>query len=110
VLGIYIPQLAAFFEAVETWDENQKLRAIIAVGECGYDFDWATVDPDSFDVDIFEGLRLRDLAEQFVDEGLFGEVPERLAFYLDYGAIARDLAMDYTQTEIAGRTLVYRCG
>ncbi|MEO1724551.1 MAG: antirestriction protein ArdA, partial [Pseudomonadota bacterium] len=90
-LGIYIPQLAAFFEAVETWDEDQKLRAIIAVGECGYAFDWATADPDGFDVDIYEGLPLRDLAEQFVEEGLFGEIPERLAFYLDYDAIARDL-------------------
>ena len=109
-LGIYIPQLTAFFEAVETWDKDQKLRAIIAVGECGYDFDWATADPDGFEVDIYEGLQLRDLAEQFVDEGLFGEIPERLVFYLVYGAIARDLAMDYTQTEIAGRIHVYRCG
>ncbi|MEM6942234.1 MAG: antirestriction protein ArdA [Pseudomonadota bacterium] len=109
-LGIYIPQLAAFFEATETWDEDQKLRAIIAVGECGYDFDWATADPDALDVDIYEGLPLRELAERFVEEGLFGQIPERLAFYLDFDAIARDLAVDYTETEIAGRVIVYRCG
>jgi antirestriction protein len=51
---------------------------------------------------------LRELAEQFVDEGLFGDIPERLQSYLDYDAIARDLGFDYTETEIAGQRLIYR--
>jgi len=29
--------------------------------------------------------------------------------YLDYDAIARDLGMDYSETEIAGTQLIYRC-
>ncbi len=29
----------AYFEAVEKWDESQKLAIIIAVGECGYELD-----------------------------------------------------------------------
>lgn len=53
---------------------------------------------------------MRELAEQFVDEGLFGDIPERLAGYIDYDAIARDLAMDYAETTIAGEWLIYRCG
>ena len=53
---------------------------------------------------------LRELAEHFVDDGLFGEIPERLQFYLDFDAIARDLGLDYAETEIAGIRLVYRCG
>lgn len=64
-------------ELIEEWDEDQKRRFIIAVGECGYSFDPDTVDPDDFEVEIYEA-NLRDLAMQFVDEGLFGEIPERI--------------------------------
>lgn len=49
------------------------------------------------------------MAETFVDEGLFGEVPQSFQHYIDYEAIARDLAMDYAVTAIAGQTLIYRC-
>ena len=40
---------------------------------------------------------------------MFGEIAPSIANYLDYDAIARDLGMDYTETEIAGERLVYRC-
>lgn len=108
-VGLHQGQLAAFFEAVETWHVHQKLGVIIAVWECGYSFDLAEDGTGDFDLDIYEGMTLRDLAEQFVEEGLFGEIPERLAFYLDFDAIARDLSADYTETEIAGIRLTYRC-
>ena len=52
---------------------------------------------------------MKELAERFVDEGLFGEIPDHLAHYIDYDAIAHDLAMDYAETEIAGVRLIYRC-
>jgi len=51
---------------------------------------------------------MRELAEQFVDDGLFGEVPEQFQFYIDYDAIARDLAVEYSEVEIAGERLIYR--
>ena len=95
---------------MDEWDDDQKLRAIITVGECGYSFSFATCDPDDIDLDLYEVESLRELAEQFVDEGLFGEIPERLRFYIDHDAVARDLAVDYSETAIAGRRLVYRCG
>ncbi|MEO0959792.1 MAG: antirestriction protein ArdA [Pseudomonadota bacterium] len=109
-LGIYIPKLTAFFEKVETWDDHEKLALIVAVAECGYDFDWDDGEPEDFDVDLYEGMSLRDLAEQFVADGVFGEIPERLAPYLDLDAIACDLGHDYAETEVAGRRIVYRCG
>lgn len=52
---------------------------------------------------------MRELAEQFVDEGLFGDIPENIQSYLDYDAIARDLSMDYSETSICDTNLVYRC-
>ena len=108
--GLHQGDVAAFFEKVEDWDEGQKLRAIIAVGECGYAFSLATCKPEGIDLDIYEVESLRELAEQFVEDGLFGEIPERMHFYIDHDAIARDLAADYSETVIAGRRLVYRCG
>lgn len=99
-----------FIDLAEAWDEDQKRRFIVAVGECGHRFDAETVDPEDFDVDIYEVEGLRALAEQFVDDGLFGEIPETIQRYLDYDAIARDLAMDYSEARIAGTRLVYRCG
>ena len=83
---------------------------IIAVGEVGYNFDPATVSPDDFDVDIYHVEIMEELAKQFADEGLFGDIPEHLANYIDMGAIARDLAVDYTETQIAGELLIYRAG
>lgn len=108
--GINQANILSFIEAAEEWDDDQKLRFVIAVGECGYNFDAASADPDDYDVDIYEGMSLRELAEDFVEQGLFGEIPEHLQFYIDYEAIARDLAADFTEAEIAGRQLVYACG
>ena len=106
-IGVSQANITQYFECVEGWEHRRKLRAVIAIGECGYSFD-ADADPDDFDLDVYHLDNLRDLAEQFVDEGLFGEIPERLQFYIDYDAIARDLGCDYSEAEIAGKRLIYR--
>lgn len=97
-----------FFEVVEAWDDDQKARVIIALTEGVADFDPYTDDPDDLDIDLYTIDTMEDLAEQFVEDGLFGDIPEHLAWYIDYAAIARDLAMDYTAACIAGQRLIYR--
>lgn len=42
-------------------------------------------------------------------KAFFGEIPEALAAYVDYDAIARDLSMEFVEAEIAGERLVYAC-
>ncbi len=106
---IHQTDLSAFFEAVDDWDEHQKRLFIIAVGQCGYSFDPASDHPDQFEVDIYEMDSLTDLAEHFVDEGFYGDIPERLQFYIDHDAIARDLAVEYSELTIAGKRFVYAC-
>jgi antirestriction protein len=108
-LGVNQANLEAFLEAASEWRDDQKVRVIIAVGEAGYSFDLRTGYPDDFDVDLYECDSLRDLAEQFVDEGLYGDIPESLRYYIDYDAIARDLRADYAETEIDGVRYVYAC-
>jgi len=106
-IGINQANFRDFLECAEAWEDWQKINVIIAVGELGYDFD-AQDDPDHYGIDLYHAGTMRDLAEQFVDEGLFGEVPSRFQFYIDYDAIARDLAVDYTEIEVAGERLIYR--
>ena len=108
-LRVHQGNFGAYLDACDEWTEDQKRRVILAVGEAGYKFDLGNDDPDSLDVDIYEVDNMKDLAEQFVEEGLFGEIPESIRYYLDYDLIARDLEADYSAAEIAGARLVYRC-
>lgn len=98
-----------FLELAADWDDERKRHYIIAVGECGYGHFDVVDDPESAQIDLYPVSSLRDLAEQFVEEGLFGEIPEPLRFYIDYEAIARDLSVDYAQTHIAGEDFAYAC-
>jgi hypothetical protein len=54
--------------------------------------------------------RMSDLARHFVDEEIYGPLPEWVKWHLDYDSIGRDLAMDYADTMVAGIRLIYRCG
>lgn len=109
-LGVNQATFGKYLEACDEWSEDEKRKVIIAAGEIGYSFDLGSDTPDDLEVDIYEVDSLKELAEQFVDEGLYGEIPAAIANYLDYDAIARDLGFDYTEITIAGTRLVYRCG
>ncbi|WP_282078667.1 antirestriction protein ArdA [Epibacterium ulvae] len=106
--GVTQANMGDYFIACDKWEEYQKQMFIIGVGEIGYDFDPANVHPDNFDIDIYPVSDMKELAEQMIEEGLFGEIPEHLERYIDIDAIARDLHYDYTETEIVGETLIYR--
>ena len=107
-LGISQATILPFMEKLEEWEDWNKTDIVIAVGECGYSFDLESDNPDDLDIDLYTGMDLNDLAHQFVEDGLFGDIPERLSNYIDYDAIARDLAHDYAETTITGETCVYR--
>jgi antirestriction protein len=107
-LGINQCNHGDFFAAVEDWIDEQKVRVIIALQEGGNRFVFGVDDPDEIEVDVYEVDTLSDLAMQFVEEGLFGTIPKAIENYLDYDAIARDLAMDYGMTTIDGTRYAYR--
>lgn len=106
-IGINQANLADFLECAEAWEDWQKINVIIATDDLGYCFD-PQDNPDHYGIDIYWVSSMRELAEQFVDDGVFGEVPEQFQSYISYDAIARDLAMEYSETEIAGERLIYR--
>jgi len=102
--------IARFIAVADEWDEEEKICFILAIGECGYSFDPDTVNLSDFEIDVHRVDSMHDLAIEFVEEGLFGDIPERFQFYIDYDAIARDLSIDYAEVIIAGERLIYRCG
>ncbi|MCT4609428.1 MAG: antirestriction protein ArdA [Pelagimonas sp.] len=106
-IGLNQVNFRDFLECADAWEDWQKVNVIIAVGECGYDFD-PQVDPDHHSIDVYHVESLRELAEQLVDDGLFGDIPEPLQFYINYDAIARDLAVEYSEIKVADERLVYR--
>jgi len=108
-LNVHQGTINAFLNVAETWDQHQKLKAILALIE-GCSFKWEEENPDDLDVDVYVEMTMEDLARSFVEEGLFGEIPEKITYYLDYEAIARDLKMDYSETVIDGQKIVYRIG
>ncbi len=64
--------LAAFFDLIDTLDDNDKLKFILANEYCGYNLDPSVDDLHGIEIDIYVVDSLLDLAHQFVDEGLFG--------------------------------------
>lgn len=110
--ALYVGQcnIHHFIDKIDEWEEYEKQALIIAVGECGYDFDIADNDLNIIEnVDIYLIDSMQKLAEQLVDEGLYGEIPSNISFYLDYDKMARDLSVDYSETRIAGTNIIYRC-
>ena len=81
--------IAAFLKCADEWEDWEKFHFILAVGESGYSFDPETVHPDAFDVDVYGVESLKELAEQFVEEGLYGEIPEHLQNYIDYDVVVQ---------------------
>ncbi len=108
-LAVNQANFPAFFDACGEWDQDDKIKVIIAVGEAGYRFDLAADSPDKVDVELYECDSFRDLAMQFVDDGLYGDIPPAIENYLDYDAIGRDLSMDYGAVKVAGTRYIYRC-
>ena len=103
VMNLNQANMARYFELIDECDEHELIKIIIGLSE-GYDLD--KFDPDG--VDIYEVESLADLADRFIDEGLYGEVPEHLRNYLDTERMGRDLGYDgYVEITIAGKRLVY---
>lgn len=107
-ISINQANFAQFLVLCDELEDWEKQRAIIGYRECGYCFELQSLDALE-NIDVYSVASLSELAEQFVGEGLLGDISESLLRYFDYDAFAGDLAFDYTEATIAGERLVYRC-
>lgn len=76
-------------------------REFAAILDAGYnDLDDAFVTFENKSYSFYPDMTLANVAEELVSEGMFGEIPEPIMFYIDYDAIARDLGYSgYTETD-----------
>jgi hypothetical protein len=98
--------LARYFELLDEQgdDEHELVKLFIALDN-GYDLDSANLD----DIEVYYVEDLTELAEQFIDDGLFGDIPDNIRNYLDTERMGRDLGFDgYTEARFAGHNVVYR--
>lgn len=49
---------------------------------------------DRNDYNYYDKMTLKEVAEELVNEGLYGEIPENIRRYIDYTAIGEDLGND----------------
>jgi len=76
--------------------EGYNERKVLENGLDTYEVEIHDYSNDTSFTDVYELL-----ASDLVDEGLFGTIPSNLVNYIDYGAIGRDLSMEYTEFEHA---------
>tara|TARA_B100001939_G_scaffold342295_1_gene353224 strand:- start:2330 stop:2803 length:474 start_codon:yes stop_codon:yes gene_type:complete len=108
VLDVGPETIPEFFNAVEEWDDYNKLRVIIYIRELGSSWDLSRDDPNDLYIDIYMEYSLEDLAKEFVAEGIFGDVSSSLTPFIDYEELGRYLSYDYTETVVGGMKVVYR--
>ncbi|WP_395175501.1 antirestriction protein ArdA [Roseibium alexandrii] len=97
-----IAEIVDYIESLDQWDVI-KAEAAAALGIL-------QLNTDLDDIDVYEVDTLEELAEQFVDEGLFGDIPDNLTNYIDYAAIGRDLRFDYSIENLNGKNYAIRAG
>jgi antirestriction protein len=69
-----------------TDDDQEKLLYLLGNG---YGFDEAMGNLENVIITPYRSYK--EMAEAFVDDGLYGEIPKHLESYIDYEAIGRDL-------------------
>lgn len=77
-------------------DDEQKIISYL-IDNCNLSYDEALSRYE--DVTYYQAESYEDLAYEFVEEGLFGEIPESIQYYLDYEKIGRGLSSDYDEYE-----------
>lgn len=90
-----LDELNAIAEQLD--NEYDMERFAFLVGQ-GYDYDYAFQNYE--DVTCYQNMNLEEVAEEMVDEGLFGDIADNIKCYINYELIARDLNIDgYTETD-----------
>lgn len=87
-----------------------KSRSSLPWGKACYKFTLGDDAPEQAEVDLYPADSLADLAAQFVEEGLYGDIPKQLRNYIDNDAIVRDLSVEYAEVQLDGTRYIYRCG
>lgn len=99
-------ELNEFFKRLEGLNEYDR-EAFEAICEELGDYKEALDVFESGDYQFYSDMTIEQVAEELVDEGCFGEIPDAIKFYIDYEAIGRDLSIDGYHETSKGVVKVY---
>lgn len=101
---ISLDEYISFVDIVDSLDEyeQKKLKAFLQNESFRYINSF-----DTDNIDLYDG-NLNDLAYTFVDDWLYGEIPESIKNHIDYSSMAHDLSFDYTEMTIDGEDYCVR--
>ena len=102
--------LKAYYKVVNKWDDFEKMPLIISYKDniTNEPFN-EEVEPDDFqEIMIYYDTTFKELAQEFINDGCLGDIPEHLEHYIDVDKYAYDLKMDYTEFRLGNEILIYR--
>ena len=88
-------------ELIDNLSDEELIKVEFLLHE-GQTFEYAITHYETVEIhDYSHDMSFTDvyemLAYDLVDEGLYGEISSHLEHYIDYGAIGRDLSIEYTE-------------
>ncbi len=78
----------------ELCSDDHAIKILQSASEVYTNIDEVLELMESDELELYENLEADDLAEQFVDEGLFGDISDKMLMYIDYEKLGRDILMD----------------
>lgn len=83
-------------KVIDYMDEDQQKKVMAYVDAVDDDLGFAVKDVLQHDDDMYlhEGMTMVELAEEMVDEGLYGNVADELKYYIDFNKLADSLEND----------------
>ena len=101
--------LKAYYKVVNIWDDFEKVDLIISYKDniTSEPFN-EDIEPNDLDIEVYYDMTFRELAQEFIDNGCLGDIPQHLENYIDVDKYANDLKMDYNEFSLGNTTLIYR--
>jgi antirestriction protein len=87
-----LEKLNCFVAEFSGLNDHDQQKVIYLINDCGVERDEALQQYE--DVTFYEGMTLKDVAYELVNEGSFGDIPETIKSYIDYEKLANDLSVD----------------
>ena len=93
-----LKELNEFAEEFSKLSEHDQHKVAYLIESIGYSNNDSLLHYE--DVILYKNMRLEEVAEELVEEGIFGNIADNIKCYLDYERIAQDLSVDgYHETE-----------
>lgn len=92
----------------ETCSDTHTLKILESASEVYTDIEEVLDLIENDALELYEHQEMDDMAELFVDEGLFGDINDKLLMYIDYEKLGRDIMLDGNYHETSNGILEER--